>query len=63
MVVHFASAPSDTVDLNIFEQITPTRRPQLPRNGTITVGYSNYRLNTGLSDEIFDRRAIGSGKE
>jgi len=63
LVVHFASAPTDTVDLNIFEQITPTRRPQLPRNGTITVSYSNYRLNSGLSDEIFERRATSSGKE
>ncbi len=34
-----------------FEQM---RRP--PRSGSITVTYSNYKLNVGLSDEIFERR-------
>ncbi len=28
----------------------------MPRNGTVTVVYSNYKINIGLSDEIFDRK-------
>jgi len=34
-----------------FEQM---QRP--PRSGSITVTYSNYKVNRGLSDEIFERR-------
>jgi outer membrane lipoprotein-sorting protein len=34
-----------------FEQM---RRP--PRSGSITVTYSNYKVNTGLSDSIFERQ-------
>jgi len=40
-----------------FEQM---RRP--PRSGTITVLYSSYKVNVGLSDEIFERRE-GTVKE
>ncbi len=28
----------------------------MPRNGTITVAYSNYKINIGLSDEIFEKK-------
>lgn len=35
--------------------IADMRRPTM-RNGTITVAYSNYRVNTGLSDERFKPR-------
>jgi len=34
-------------------QIQAARRP--PRHGTMTVVYSNYRINTGLSDDLFKR--------
>lgn len=55
--VMFASLPGDTTDTsNIDVIITPTRRPQLPRNGTVTIRYSKYRLNTGLSDEVFEQK-------
>lgn len=27
-----------------------------PRNGTVTVVYSNYKINIGLSDEIFEKK-------
>jgi outer membrane lipoprotein-sorting protein len=57
MTALFSAAPIDTASMNFFEQIAPTRRPQLPRNGTVTVRYSNYRVNTGLSDDIFERAA------
>jgi len=30
----------------------PARRP-VPRNGTITITYSNYKVNIGLSDSVF----------
>jgi len=36
------------------QQFRGMRRPL--RNGTITVVYSNYRINTGLSDEFFQRK-------
>ena len=39
------------------QQFRGMRRPL--RNGTITVVYSNYRINTGLSDEFFRRRKEG----
>jgi outer membrane lipoprotein-sorting protein len=57
MTVLFSAAPIDTASMNLFEQIAPTRRPQLPRSGTVTVRYSNYRINTGLSDDIFESAA------
>jgi outer membrane lipoprotein-sorting protein len=31
---------------------------QLPRKGTITIRYSNYRINSGLSDEMFKSRTF-----
>jgi len=31
-------------------------RPQMPRKGTITVRYSHYEINTGLSDDIFNKK-------
>jgi hypothetical protein len=55
MVASFMLAPRDTADANLFEQVTPTRQPQLPRNGTVTVRYSEYRLNTGLRDSLFEK--------
>ncbi len=54
MTVLFAAAASDTMETDLFEQYSPARRPQLLRTGTVTVQYSDYRLNTGLSDEIFE---------
>jgi len=61
LVVNFASAPGDTSEPNIFEQMTPTRRSQPSRNGTITIRYSDYRLNTGLPDGLFERKLIKPG--
>ena len=63
LTVLFAAAPSDTSDMDFFEQITPTRRPQLPRNGTVTVRYSDYRINSGLSDDLFEDTGPGVQKE
>ncbi|HTO92974.1 MAG TPA: hypothetical protein VMM80_01340 [Bacteroidota bacterium] len=33
----------------------PMRPPQNPRKGTVTVTFSDYRINTGLSDDIFSK--------
>jgi outer membrane lipoprotein-sorting protein len=39
-----------------FGQITgAVRTSQIPRKGSISVRYSDYRLNTGLKDEVFEQ--------
>lgn len=59
----FQMAQGDTSVPNIFEQITPTRRPQPPRDGSVSIGYSDYRINTGLSDDIFiNENGEGEGR-
>lgn len=30
-------------------------QPQIPRSGTVTITYSDYRINIGLSDEMFGK--------
>jgi hypothetical protein len=51
MTAAFALAPPDSTGIDL--PAGPLRQQQKPRNGTVTVRYSNYRLNTGLSDDIF----------
>jgi len=29
---------------------------RMPRKGNVTILYSDYKVNTGLSDEIFDKK-------
>jgi len=53
VVVSFTSAPRDSTDEGMAEQMGPARSRPVPRNGTITITYSDYRINTGLSDDIF----------
>jgi outer membrane lipoprotein-sorting protein len=53
MTAAFALAPADSTGTDF--PAGPLRPPQKPRNGTVTVRYSNYRLNTGLSDDIFTK--------
>lgn len=41
------------------EDLSPRQLNQVPRqlrSGTIRVEYANYRINTGLKDEIFERK-------
>jgi len=33
----------------------PMRPPQTPRRGSVTVTFTDYRINTGLSDDIFSK--------
>ena len=35
---------------------------RMPRKGNVTILYSDYRVNTGLSDEIFDKKKEGKKK-
>jgi outer membrane lipoprotein-sorting protein len=51
MTAAFSLGPADSTEPDL--PANPMRMPQKPRNGTVTVRYSNYRLNTGLSDDIF----------
>ena len=53
MKAAFTLAPPDSTEGDF--QAGPLRAQQKPRNGSVTVRYSNYRLNTGLSDEIFSK--------
>ncbi len=55
MTAAFALAPPDSSGIDL--PAGPLRPQQKPRNGTVTVRYSNYRLNTGLSDDIFAKDA------
>jgi outer membrane lipoprotein-sorting protein len=55
VTVSFASSSNDTADTMAFDQRVPGRRSQVPRHGTIQVRYSNYKVNEGLSDDIFSR--------
>jgi hypothetical protein len=33
-----------------------TMQRSMPRSGSVTVVYSNYRINRGLSDELFEKK-------
>ncbi|MFN0156463.1 MAG: hypothetical protein ACKVRP_00155 [Bacteroidota bacterium] len=47
---------SDAKDEDVEQPPTPTPQTRLPRKGSITIRYSEYRLNTGLSDEVFEKK-------
>ena len=53
LVVRFTSTVVDTAAEGQAEAATPAVRPATPRRGTVTVRYSGYRLNGGLSDDLF----------
>jgi hypothetical protein len=57
LMVSFHLAPADTTEPGMMDQTTPVRPQAGPRNGTVTVRYSEYKLNTGLSDEMFKEPA------
>ena len=58
LVASFASE-SDRAEkdssLSIGGQVDAAQR-SMPRSGKITVVYSNYKVNIGLSDELFDKK-------
>lgn len=51
MTAALTSAPADSAETDL--PASPIRPAQMPRRGKITVRYTDYRLNTGLGDEIF----------
>lgn len=55
MTARFSVAPADTGGGETADQNSPFPPRQMPRNGTVTVHYSGYRVNTGLSDELFTK--------
>ena len=59
----FASEESDSLSAvyQYAPQMNEMQRP--PRSGSMTVVYSNYRINTGLSDEMFEKKEKEDGKE
>lgn len=56
-VVTFSSTVTDTTEQDAPAQSNlPVRAPRMPRNGTVTIRYSDYKVNTGLGDEVFEKK-------
>jgi len=58
LIVSFASESDKTqkdTSSPVNNQFEGLQR-SMPRNGTVTVVYSNYKINIGLSDEIFEKK-------
>jgi outer membrane lipoprotein-sorting protein len=58
LIVLFASEPDKTqkdTSTPIDNQLEALQR-SVPRSGTVTVVYSNYNINIGLSDELFEKK-------
>lgn len=48
---------SDTTRVDTLEAHPRQQRTgQIPRTGSISIRYSNYKINTGLTDDIFENR-------
>ena len=60
LTVTFSSTNADTAEAMPFEQGAPVPPRQMLRAGTITIRYSDYRVNTGLSDELFKKESESS---
>ena len=57
LTVQFTASEGDGAEQDsVSEDATRMARPQMPRKGTITVRYSHYEINTGLSDDIFNKK-------
>ena len=53
LVMRMTSAEKDTTEVSPLDQSLPLPRTSMFQKGTVTVEYSDYRVNTGLSDELF----------
>jgi outer membrane lipoprotein-sorting protein len=53
MTAAFSIAQADSLETDL--PAAPMRPQQMPRKGTVTVRFSGYRINTGLSDDIFTK--------
>jgi len=56
LTVQFTSPPADTSDQAAGTDMVPLPRSQMPRSGKVTIRYSSYKINTGLSDDIFNKK-------
>lgn len=54
LTVQFKSPPADSTDAPISMPGAIPRSP-MPRNGTVTIRYSDYKINKGLSDDVFEK--------
>ncbi len=58
LTVTFSSDTTETEPPDAFGQLPAAQRSsQIPRTGTIKIRYSDYRLNTGLNDDVFQQKA------
>jgi len=55
LTVTFTSTGADTAETTPFDQGAPVPPRQTFRAGTITIRYSDYKVNTGLSDDLFKK--------
>jgi outer membrane lipoprotein-sorting protein len=54
LTVTFSSTEADADDSMRDRALPDMRRSVLPRSGSITIRYRDYKINTGLSDDVFD---------
>lgn len=62
LTVTFAAQSAESTDLSPLEQEGPIPRRHPPRKGTMTIRYSDYRINTGLDDALFETGTEGIKK-
>ena len=62
ITVTFGTAAGDTTVPDVMEEMAPGRRRPPVRGGSATIRYSGYKLNTGLSDELFKEEGEPKGR-
>ncbi len=62
ITVTFGGAGGDSTVVNVLEEAAPGRRQPSPRGGSATIRYSDYRINTGLSDDLFKEEPDQQGR-
>jgi hypothetical protein len=56
MVIHFESLHPDSADAALWDsESSPAPRRADLRNGTVTIQFSGYQINGGLSDDLFTK--------
>ena len=62
VTVTFGTASGDSSVVNVLEEVAPGRRQPPARGGSATIRYSDYRINTGLSDDLFKNETEQQGR-
>jgi outer membrane lipoprotein-sorting protein len=58
LTVTFSYDSTEVDSSDLFSQLPQNQRsPQIPRQGTIQIKYSDYSVNTGLSDTLFTKES------